>query len=70
MVFAPRTEPLAPFNGTRGVHAAPEAVVPGATAAEAVGLLAELEAALKEAPLAGFIAEGANPYARHMHRPR
>ena len=37
--------------------------MPGEAACEAVGVLAELEAALRDAPLSGFVAEGANPYA-------
>ena len=54
---------LAPFNGTRGVHGDFEGVVPGEAASQAAGVRADLDAALREAPLCGFIAEGANPYA-------
>jgi len=53
---------LAPFNGARGFHGDPDGVVPGAMAREAAGVAAELEAALRDSPLAGFVAEGANPY--------
>lgn len=60
---AARREALAPFNGTRGFGARNEEVIPGETAKAAVGVLAELDAALREAPLCGFVAEGANPYA-------
>jgi len=59
----PRPERLAPFQGARGAHGAPALVVPGEKAGEAVGVLAELDAARREAPLHGFVAEGANPYA-------
>ena len=60
---APREELLAPFSGSRGVHGAPYEVLPGETAQLAVGVLADLTAAQREAPLHGFVAEGANPYA-------
>ena len=56
-----RKEALAPFNGTRGFGARHEEVIPGETAQAAAGVLAELAAALREAPLCGFVAEGANP---------
>ena len=58
-----RVGTLAPFNGTRGVHGDFEGVVPGEAASEAAGVRADLDAALREAPLCGFVAEGANPYA-------
>ena len=62
-----RKEALAPFNGTRGVHGSSEGVVPGEIAISAAGVLAELNSALAAdgggAPLCGFVAEGANPYA-------
>ena len=38
-------------------------VVPGEIASHAAGVLADLSQSLREAPLSGFVAEGANPYA-------
>lgn len=51
-----------PFNGTRGLYASDDVAVPRDTAKLDQGVVAELRAA-EQAPLAGMVAEGANPYA-------
>ena len=59
----PRAEVLGPFNGTRGAHSTIDGIRPGEASNNAVGVKAELAHVLEKDPLAGFVAEGANPYA-------